>query len=152
MITDRTLVLADPAADAEIGIYIRALQHLCSSVPELHLKGLEPDRLRRCGAYLFADDTVDIHRPGQTPPPVVEGGADLERLLSGCSSQFFPDGQRGDRACGTHAAAEQPAGEGARLEFHRPVEKPVGIAARKGCKACKKQHLTRIEPSGSKSN
>ena len=67
---------------------------------------MEPDRLWECGADLFADYAVNVHRPGQAPSPVVKGSADLERLLSGTLSKFFIKGQRIDGSGRAHATAE----------------------------------------------
>jgi len=106
LIADRTLVFANPTTDAEIRVHIRALQHFFRSVAKLHLVSLEPDRLRRCGADLFAYYTIDIHRPREASSPVIKGSADLERLLSGTFSKFFVNGERADRSGRAYATAE----------------------------------------------
>jgi len=106
LIVDRTLVFTNPATDTEIRVYIRAFQHFCRSVAKFHLKGLKPDRLGGCGADLFTDDAVDIHRPRQAPSPIVKGSADLDRFLSGTFSKLFINSERADGAGRAYATAE----------------------------------------------
>jgi hypothetical protein len=70
---DRAFVFTNAAAHAQFGIQMGQLEELCLTFPQLDFSSLKPYRLRRCRTDLFADNTFNIHGPGETTPPVIKG-------------------------------------------------------------------------------
>src|SRR5262249_35771551 len=115
LILDWTHLLAGTAADAEAWINVRALQlhrqhrGLLAFGPRLlvaygRFDFFDPDRLRRRGAELLADDAGRLHTPWKTPAMIVESSADLHRCHALTKLLFL--GDLLDGACWANLAAE----------------------------------------------
>ena len=92
---DRAFVLTYAAPDAFLEIYIRSLNRQLSPIRPAHNPFAGINRLWRCGAVFFTDDTGGISRPGEASPPIHIGRTDSYRPIDLLFPRNIPYGPRG---------------------------------------------------------